>query len=112
MKQLIENADDFESFVYKDESLGDTIAQPAPNQAYEIVKNAVIAVSLKYFNDFLKSLEMPYANCKIELKPKWIKYCALFRFLFFFLSKCSTHTLKENKLNKKKIENKIDSSFI
>ena len=42
-----------------------------------ILKNAVIAVPLKYLGNFWKSLEMPLINCKVELKLKWTKYFVL-----------------------------------
>ena len=31
---------------------------------------------LKYLSNFLRSLQTPLFNCKIELKLKWTKYCA------------------------------------
>ena len=35
-------------------------------------KNGVkIAVPLKYLNNFWRSLEMPFINCKVELSSKW-----------------------------------------
>ena len=33
---------------------------------------------LKYLSNFSGSLEMPLINCKVELKLKWTKCCALF----------------------------------
>ena len=42
-----------------------------------ILKNAAIAVSLKYLSNFWRSLEMPLINCKEELKRKWKKFCVL-----------------------------------
>ena len=33
-----------------------------------ILKNATIAVPLKYLSDYQRSLEMPFINCKVELK--------------------------------------------
>ena len=36
-----------------------------------------IAVSLKYFSNFWRSLEMPLINCKVELSLKWIENCVL-----------------------------------
>ena len=56
--------------------LGNTVAQPNPNAANGILKNTTIAVPLKYLNnfgDYLKYL----INCKVELKLKLTKYCAL-----------------------------------
>ena len=45
--------------------------------ANEILKNASIAVSLKYLSNFCRSFEMPSINCNVELKLKWAKYCGL-----------------------------------
>ena len=55
----IANTDDFKSFKYKAKLLGNTAAQPAPNAANGILKNATVAVSLKYSSNFWRSLEMP-----------------------------------------------------
>ena len=40
-----------------------------------ILKNATIALPLKFVSNFWRSLEMPLINCKIELKLKQAKYC-------------------------------------
>ena len=53
--------------------LGNTNAEGANR----ILKNATIAVSLKYFSNFWRSLEMPLINCKVELKLKFTNYCVL-----------------------------------
>ena len=42
-----------------------------------ILKNAIIAVPLKYLSNFWISLQMPLINCKIKLKLKWKKNCVL-----------------------------------
>ena len=47
------------------------------NRANGILRNATIAVSLKYLRNFWRSLEMPLINFKVELKVEWAKYCAL-----------------------------------
>ena len=47
------------------------------DEASRILKNATIAVPLKYLSNFWRSLEMPYINCNVELKLKWTKYCVL-----------------------------------
>ena len=72
-------ADDnnFKSFEYKAKLLGNKVAQATPNQANGILKNATIAVPLKYLNNFWRSLEMPLIICKVELKLEWTKYCVL-----------------------------------
>ena len=67
--------DKFESFEYKAKLLGNTVAQSAPNQGNEILKNVTIALPLKYLSNFWRSFEMPLISCKIELKFKWTKYC-------------------------------------
>ena len=53
------------------------VAQTALNAANGILKNATIAVPLKYLSNFWRSLEIPLINCKVELKVKWTKYCVL-----------------------------------
>ena len=63
----ITNDDVFKSFKYKAKLLGNTIGQPAPNNANGILENATINVPLKYLSNFYRSLEMPLLNCKIEL---------------------------------------------
>ena len=73
----IAKTDDFKSFKHKTKLLGDTVAQPNPNHANGILKNATIAVQLKYLINFWRSLEMLLINCKVELKLKWTKYCVL-----------------------------------
>ena len=50
------------SFKYKAKLLENTAAQPAPNAANGIFKNATIAVPLKYLSNFWRSLEMPLIN--------------------------------------------------
>ena len=47
---------------------GETEAQPAPNNNNGVLKNATIAVPLKYLSNFWQSLEMPLINCKVDLK--------------------------------------------
>ena len=48
----IKNTDDFKSFKSKAKLLGNTVAQPAPNQSSGILKNAITAVPLKYLSNF------------------------------------------------------------
>ena len=73
----IENTVSFKSFKYKTKLLGNTVTQPALNNAYQIIKNATIGVPLKYLSTFWRSRGMPIINCKVELKFKWTKYCDL-----------------------------------
>ena len=56
--------------------LGNAAAQD-DNDANGILKNATIAVPLKYLSNFWRSLEMPLINCKVELKLRWSKHCVL-----------------------------------
>ena len=48
----IANDNNFKSFKYKAKLFGNTVAQPAPNQANGILKNATFAVPLKYISNF------------------------------------------------------------
>ena len=59
----------FKSFKYKAKLLANTVAQ-ADNAANGILKNATIAVPLKYLSNFWRSLEVSLINCKVELKLK------------------------------------------
>ena len=65
----------FKSFVYKTKLVEETEAQPAPNNNNGVLKNAKIAVPLKFLSKFWKSLGMPLINYKVELKLKWKNYC-------------------------------------
>ena len=42
-----------------------------------ILRNATIAVPLKYLRDFWRSLEMPLINSKVELNLKWTNHYVL-----------------------------------
>ena len=53
-------------------------AQPNPNNSDGILKNATISVPLKYLSNFQRSLVKPLISCKVEVKNKETKYCALF----------------------------------
>ena len=63
----ISNNDNFKCFQYKANVLGNTVAQPA-NAFNGILKDATIAVSLKYLTNFWRSLEIPLINCKHGIK--------------------------------------------
>ena len=63
----------FKSFKNKAKLLGNTEADGANG----ILKNATIAVPLKYWSNFWRSLEISLINYKAELKLKWTKYCVL-----------------------------------
>ena len=73
----IEHTDNFISLKYKAKLLGNTVTQPALNNANGILKNATIIVPLKYLCNFWRSLEVLLINCKFELKLKWEKHCVL-----------------------------------
>ena len=60
----IANDNNFKSFEYKSKLLGNTEADGTNG----MLKNATVAVPLKYLSHFWRSLEMPLFNCKIELK--------------------------------------------
>ena len=82
MKQVIfnnniANTDNVRSFKYKAKLLGNTVAQPNPNEAIKIFKNSATAVLLKYLSNFWRSLEIPLINCKVELRLQWTKYFVL-----------------------------------
>ena len=57
----IENNNDFKSFEYNPKLLGNTVVDGANG----VLRNATIAVLLKYLSNFWRSLEMPWINCKI-----------------------------------------------
>ena len=65
------------SLVYENKSVGETGAQPAPNNNNGILKYAAIPVPLKYLNNYQRSLEMPLINYKVELKLVWLRQCVL-----------------------------------
>ena len=64
----VANTDDFKSLKYKAKLLGNTEAKPNENNASGILKNATTTVPLKYLSNFWISLEMPFINCKVELR--------------------------------------------
>ena len=55
--------------------LENTVAQTASNAANGILRNAAIAVSLKYLSNFWRLPEMPLINCKVELNGQSIVFC-------------------------------------
>ena len=73
----IANINIFKYFKYKAKLLGNKVTQPAPTDGNRILKNATIAVPLKYWSNFWRSLKIPLVNCKIELKLTWTKRCVL-----------------------------------
>ena len=64
-----------QSFKYKAALLGKTAG--AVNNMNSSVKEAKIAVPLKYLTNFWRSLEMPLINCKVYLELNWIEDCIL-----------------------------------
>ena len=73
----IANTNHFKSFKCKVKLLRNTVAQPAPNQANGILKNAIFAAPLKYLSNSWRSLGIALINCKVELKFKLTMYCVL-----------------------------------
>ena len=69
----IANTNAFKSFEYKTKLFENTVRDG--NNSF--LKNALIAVSLKYLSNFWQSLEVPLINCTIELKIRWMKHCVL-----------------------------------
>ena len=59
------------SFMYKTKLVEETEAQPVPINNKKILKNATIVVPSKYLSNFWISLDMPFINCKVELKLKF-----------------------------------------
>ena len=59
----------------KTKLIGNTFIQPALNAANVILKHATTTGPLKYLSNFLRSLEIPLINCKVELRLKWTKCC-------------------------------------
>ena len=57
---IIVNNNAFKPFKYKTKLIGSTSAA-----------NRILAVPLKYLNDFWRSLEMPSNKCKVELNLNW-----------------------------------------
>ena len=66
--EIVNNAnvsnDNAPSFKYRVNLIGNTEANATKN-------GVKIAVPLKYFSNFWRSLEMPLINCKVELSLKW-----------------------------------------
>ena len=63
--------DDSSSFKYKSSPLGN------PNVT-GVLRNAKIVVPIKYLSNLVKSLEMPFINCKIYLELNWTNNCVVF----------------------------------
>ena len=61
------------SFKYKSSFIG----QSAAVGGNRVFKNVKVAVPLKYFSNFWRSLKMPLINCKIHLKLNWSKDCVM-----------------------------------
>ena len=70
----IANNDNFKSFKYNVEVWANAAAQPAPNAANRILKNATVAVPLKHSSNLLRSFEMPLINCKVGLKHRCCRW--------------------------------------
>ena len=73
--EIINNADvtndnNAPSFKYKASLIGNT-------ETNGTKKGVKVAVPLKYLSNFLRSLEIPLINCKVELSLNWIENCVL-----------------------------------
>ena len=66
----VTNDDNSPSFKYKASNISNT-------EADGIKEGVKIAVPLKYFSNFWRSLEMPLINCKTEVSLEWIENCVL-----------------------------------
>ena len=66
----VTNDDNAPSFKYKANLIANTESDGTK-------KGVKIAVRLKYFSNFWRSLEMPLINCEVELSLKWIENCVL-----------------------------------
>ena len=69
----IQDTNNLKSFNFTAKLLQNTVE----DEANGILKNATIAVLLKYLNNFWRLIEMILNNYKVELKLKWTKYCVL-----------------------------------
>ena len=67
--------DSSESFKYKAALLRKTA--DTVNNTNSSVKEAKIAVPLKYLSNYWRSLEMSLINCKVYLELNWIEDCIL-----------------------------------
>ena len=88
----IEDAEDLDlvipmyikGFKYKDKLLGNTAGRPAPS-TNGILKNATIAVPLKYLSNFWRSIKNPLINFKEELKLRRTKHCLCLQVVLIML---------------------------
>ena len=81
------DASDGKSIKYKTEIAGETTEilpqlgdpgdadQPARPSVPSF--NVKVTILLKYLNNFLKSLDLPLMNCKVEFDLSWTKDCVL-----------------------------------
>ena len=69
------HTNDFKSLKYKAKLLGETEA----DEANGILKNTILNdfCAIKYLSNFSTLLEMLLINCKVDLKLKFTKHCAL-----------------------------------
>ena len=61
------------SFKYEASSIGNTVADGDNSKKKK--KGVKLAVPLKYLSNFLRSLEIPLINCKVELSLDWFAKC-------------------------------------
>ena len=70
----IAKTNNFKFFKYKAKLLKNAVAHLVPNATNGILRNATIALLLRYLSNFWRSLKIPLINCNVELKLKWAKY--------------------------------------
>ena len=73
----IANINNFKYFKYKAKLLGNKVTQSVQTGGNRILKNATIAVPIKYWINSWRSLRIPLINWKVELKLTWTKRCVL-----------------------------------
>ena len=69
------------AFKYKNKIIGNTYNVDAAAAGHDANKNVTqeveIAISLKYFGNFWRALNIPLISCKVSLELKWNKNCII-----------------------------------
>ena len=70
---------DSSSFKYKSNLLENPVnaGTGAGANAHALLRDAKIAVPLKYLSNYFRSLEMPLINCKIHIELSWTNNCVM-----------------------------------
>ena len=87
----VTNDDNSPSFKYKASNISNT-------EADGIKEGVKIAVPLKYFSNFWRSLEMPLINCKTEVSLEWIENCVLTTAAIGYWCRSATFEITDAKL--------------